>query len=154
MTATFACSVCHHQIEPGSQRCPGCGLQLIAQPVRVVETERPRYSFWAVMIGSLGLAILAIFIADHLRPAATDADILADLQAGRITSAEAFQARCGAAQWTRGDELHYFTNGQDLYVAFPGPHYELEHTSVEAGRARTWRSPIDPRQAISTLHCK
>lgn len=167
MTHELHCSACDAIVPQGSQRCPGCGLQLMAQAAPAVYVEGPRYSFWAVIVGAIGILLIVIY-ASSAHDAAKAADarsaFVADLAAGRISTPEVFEARCGMPQWmkqtARGTELQYRNGGRDIFATFTstaGTLLEDEHVTVDSYRpvrTHAWRSAADPAVVYDSLHCK
>lgn len=153
------CSACDAIIQPGSQFCPKCGLQLMASAKPAVYVEKARYSIWAV----LGVCLVAFFIGanilsrhDDAKAASAQQDLAATYQSGALNTAAQFEARCGMPRWTKtmpaGDELHYLAGGQDYYVTFAtaGPIFESEQFSS----GHTYRVKLDPADALQKLGCK
>jgi hypothetical protein len=61
--AELHCSACDAKIPQGSQFCPSCGLQLIAQVTPAVYVEGARYSLWAVLgVGLVAIILLMEFV--------------------------------------------------------------------------------------------
>ena len=113
----------------------------------------------------VGIAVLALVVHVTGRPAkaeeveARDA-FVADLQAGKLSTRDAFEARCRAAQRSEqtktGTELHYtFAN---IYVTFGplGPPI-LESESTYSGadrRVQSYRRAAAPGLVFDLLGCE
>jgi hypothetical protein len=159
MTNELHCSACDAILQPGSQFCPRCGLQLIAIAQPAVYVEKARYSIWAV----LGVCLVAFFIGANILSrvdtakanSAKDA-LAAAVQNGELNTPTAFEARCGLPRWTEttadGQELHYFTGGQDIFVTFAGAGTTFE--SEQTASHRAYRVKMEPAEALLRLKCK
>lgn len=159
MANEIHCSACDAAIQPGTQFCPRCGLQLVAQAAPAVYVEKARYSIWAV----LAVCLIAIFIGanilsrhDAAKAASAEQDLATAVQSGALNTLAQFEARCGVPHWTKttsiGDELHYFTGGQDYYVtlASTGPIFESE----QFANGHTYRVKMEPAGALHKLGCR
>lgn len=59
MNAEMHCSACDALVPLGSNHCPGCGLQLMAQAVPAVYVEGPRWPQWQIVL----VAVVAFIVA-------------------------------------------------------------------------------------------
>ena len=66
MERELHCSTCDAVLPPGAQKCPSCGLQLVAQVAPAVYMEGPRFSLLAVVVAA-GALMIILYIADHLK---------------------------------------------------------------------------------------
>jgi hypothetical protein len=55
------CSACDAVVQPGSQFCPKCGIQLTAIATPATYVEEPRFSAWAVIVGAIGILLVVIY---------------------------------------------------------------------------------------------
>jgi hypothetical protein len=124
--------------------------------------EGPRLSLWAVLL----IAVATFFVFTYIysgyqrnQAKATQEIFLADLHAGKLSTPEAFEARCSQPRWTTetkaGTELHYL-NGNDYYVTFANgrPQLAIGHVEIVNGKPREWRSRPDDGFYLSALGCK
>jgi zinc-ribbon domain len=161
MASELHCSACDAVIQRGNQFCPACGLQLMAQAQPAVYVEGARFPLWSILLVAIAaFVIFAGIMSSHDNAKAADSGtaFAADLQAGKLSSPAAFEARCGHPRWTKttaaGAELHYAP--QDIFVtlASSGPRFEKEQVTIEDGKASTWRTAMDPAAAAAGLGCK
>ncbi len=152
--AEIHCSACDAIVQPGSQFCPKCGLQLMAQANQAVYVEKARFPLWGIVL----VCVVAFMIGANILSRYNDTkavsareDFVTAVSSGALNTPAAFEARCGMPSWIkstpRGQELHYFTRGQDTFVTFTtsGPIIESEHP---------FRVEIDPAIAFHHLDCK
>jgi hypothetical protein len=159
MTKELHCSACDALIQPRSQFCPKCGLQLMAIAQPAVYVEEARFPLWGIILVALVAFIILANIESHydqVKASKTAEALTASINAGEFNSPAAFEARCGMPRWTKttpaGDELHYFTGGQDYYVTFgpTSPVFESEQSA--SGHA--YRVKLEPSSAMRKLGCK
>lgn len=163
MATELHCSACDAVILPGSQFCPKCGLQLMAIAHPAVYATVPRFSLWTVLLVALAAMFLIMYIGSAITHSSANAKTAASetsITAGELNTAAALEARCGMPRWTKsldaGQELHYFTGGQDIYVTFaaaaaPGsPVFE----SGQFANGHTYRVKLAADAALQKLGCK
>jgi hypothetical protein len=110
ITTTIACSVCRAAITPGAAVCPGCGLPLVAQAVPVIRRPAP---IWPYVLGAIALFVLIVNVVSRHEEATRQAAacaLHADLAGGKLTTPEAFVARCGKPRIQSGSTLTYTAN--------------------------------------------
>lgn len=164
MTHLIRCSACGSPVASGAAACSGCGLPLTAQAIAVPVPEKqplltiPRLLALAALIMLFTIYVASMMNGQHAAHAA--ASFATDLAAGRISTPQAFDARCGAPRWTestkRGQEFHYLVEAGDIYVTFAasGPVFEIERLRWRGSRATPYRVPAATDFVRDALGCR
>jgi len=122
----------------------------------------PKKSFWTVIIISVAICAVIMAIGGVFSKARGDAErasLIADLQSGRLSAPDAFQARCGNAlsATTKDDETTLSYNYHELLVKLrPGVpvRFFVRHVVNENGRLRSVETVVSHDFAVDHLDCK
>lgn len=163
MARELNCSACGARVSAGTQLCAGCGLPLMAQAVPAVFVTGPRFSLGAIAAVAVVVALILCYAGSALQGAQkqkADAAFIADVQAsGPLSTAQAFEARCGNATDTKttanGIQIHYGAN--DLVVTFAPASAPAFAQRVsfrnDAGKRESFDRPEDAQYALRYLNC-
>jgi hypothetical protein len=124
--------------------------------------KRP-VSLWWYVGGAIAILCIVCSIADKRTAAqenATLAAFTADLQQGKMDTPEAFQARCGKADWSerKGAMVVLGYQRTDIRVKFP-PHQPPQFSRVFAvetspGEFRDASQSLSEESIFEALRCK
>jgi hypothetical protein len=163
MATELRCSSCDAPLYAGSRRCLACDAVIVATAQPAVHVQKARY----LLSGVILVCIVAFVIFANIlsrRDQASAADpktaFLADVAAGKLSTAEAFKARCGTPRDTKeteqGTELLYRTGSLVYFVTLTqtAPIFETEGTYEVNGKFKSYRVNQDPANFFSVLKCK
>jgi hypothetical protein len=118
------CSACGASLSQGTTFCPACALPLTAIAMPTPAPLRRRTPIWPYVAAAFGIICLVAYIGGNrndAQAAAVVSAFTADLQAGKLNTPAAFQARCGNADWTehKGTTVVLGYQRLDIHVRFP-----------------------------------
>lgn len=125
--------------------------------------DSPKKSaFWPVIVTSLAICALIMAIGGVVsksRGEAERASLIADLQSGRLSTPEAFQARCGNAlsATTKDDETTLSYSYHELLVKLRSGapvRFFVKHVVNDNGQARSVETVVSEEFALDHLDCK
>jgi hypothetical protein len=163
MAIELRCSSCGARLYAGSGRCVACGTVIVASAQPSAHVQKARYSVWGVILVCIvAFVILAKILSrrDQSSTADAKAAFLADVAAGKLSTAEAFKARCGTPKDTKetkqGTELLYRAGSLVYFVTLTrtSPIFETESSYEVNGEFKSFRVNQEPANFFSALKCK
>lgn len=158
----IACSACGSALVQGSSSCPNCHLPITAQAVRV--HKRRTSTLLVVLMVLLGIAAGSMIVGHVIE--ASDApkhgSLLADFDSGKLSSPEAFQARCGNAisvadrqdakvlSYNHGELLVKLTAGSPVRFYQVRP---VKEHGTNGSYLRNYEAPVGAQFALEHLTC-
>lgn len=158
-----ACSACRSILPEGVRTCPNCSLPITAFAMPVARKQTSVMTIALLLFAGIGAAGIVVgkiieAVSEPKRVAAHKA-LLADLHSGKLSSAEAFQARCGKPlsvhQERNGVTLVYWEGYLHVKLEPNKPVAFLRERAIEeGGKFRTVESPVSDDFALSRMSCE
>jgi hypothetical protein len=157
---TLVCSACGAGLASGAEKCPGCGLPLVASAVAIPAPRKQPFlsvTQWALLLGGgFVIFLYAISQITAKQDRDTHARLLSELHGGALSTPGAFQAHCGRPKSIRKSKSGDVFNYGNVLVSF--------NSSSGVPTASLRRNvdvvnlpdgmPADERWALDWLNCK